>query len=148
MKKRKFMLRVIISVYLILVCSLAVSAEEASLSMVEEDLICRFIDAACGEDAPLATKLGVANVVLNRLDDSNFPQSVTGVIFEGDFECVAEGSLEKAYLKRRSVSAEDALQMALAGCDPTGGAVYFAEKSLSAEELIISFEAGRLVFGK
>ena len=148
MRKRKLLCCVIFSVIWMIVSVVISSANEFELSASEEDIICRFITAACGEEAPLAAKLGVANIVLNRLADSTFPNTVTDVIFLGEFECVENGELEDAYLSPRSVSAEDALMMALSGRDPTNGALFFVEKSLGTEEIAISFEAGRLVFGK
>lgn len=148
MKMRKLLWCIIISAVCAVIFSGVCAAEKTELSAAEEDLICRFADAACGEEAPLAAKLGVVNVVLNRLAGSGFPNTVTEVIFLGEFECVENGELEKAYLTLPTVSAEDALKMALLGRDPTSGAVYFVEKSQSTEKLSISFEAGRLVFGK
>lgn len=148
MKIRKLLWCFIISALWINVFSVVSSADDMELSSAEQDLICRFAIAASGEDAPLAAKLAVANVVLNRLADSNFPNTVTDVIFLGGFECVENGELEKAYLKPRSVSAEDALKLAVSGRDPTSGALYFVRKGRSTEELSICFEAGRLIFGK
>ena len=144
---RKILLCIIISVMCMNALMPVCSAEDISLSEAEKDMICRFTDAAVG-DAPLAAKLGIVNVVLNRLADSDFPDTVTEVIFLGGFECVEDGRFEKAYLSPLSVSAKDALDLALMGRDPTGGAVYFAEKSRNAEKISISFDAGRFVFGK
>ncbi len=126
------------------------AAEESmALNAAEENLICRFADAACGEDAPLAAKLGAVNVILNRLADSNFPDTVTEVIFdEGEFECVEKGLLNKSFSESSAVSADDALRLALMGHDPTGGATLFAEKDDIPGQMDITFEAGRFVFGK
>lgn len=136
------------AVYVVFTSVFGGAAQKIRLTAAEEGLICRFIDAACGEEAPLAAKIGVANVVLRRLADSNFPDTVTEVIFEGEFECVKNGELEKAYSSSSAVSAEDALALAISGQDPTGSAVYFAEKNGGEYEFSITFEAGRFVFGK
>ncbi|MBO5196201.1 MAG: cell wall hydrolase [Clostridia bacterium] len=148
MKTRKRIFVLAITVCAIFTTVFSCAAGEIKFTAAEENLICRFVDAACGEDAPLAAKIGVANVVLKRLADSNFPDTVTAVIFEGEFECVKNGELNKAFSASAAVSAYDALRIALAGHDPTGGAIYFAEKGEGANEISISFEAGRLVFGK
>ena len=124
------------------------AAEKAVLSAAEENLICRFAEAACGEEAPLAAKLGAVNVLLNRLADSSFPDTVAEVIFEGEFECVENGAINGAVSSVNAVSAADALYLALCGHDPTGGAIYFAEKDGNLKGLGITFEAGRFVFGK
>ena len=124
------------------------AAQGEALSAAEENLICRFACAACGEDAPLAAKLGVVNVILNRLADSSFPDTVAEVIFEGEFECVRDGGINEAISKSAAVSAADALFLARSGHDPTGGATYFAEKDSINAGFGITFEAGRFVFGK
>lgn len=127
---------------------MSASAESVQLSAAEENLICRFAEAACGEDAPLAAKLGAVNVILNRLADSSFPDTVAQVIFEGEFECVRNGSVNEAFSDSAAVSAADALYLALSGHDPTGGATFFAEKDDNFSGFSITFEAGRFVFGK
>ncbi len=125
-----------------------VSAEDIPLTEAEENLICRFTMAACGEEAPLAAKIGVVNVILMRLADSSFPNTVTEVIYKGEFECVKNGDLDKAFSSASAVSAENALRVALSGHDPTGGALYFADKSDENNHISVTFEAGRFVFGK
>ncbi len=126
----------------------ASAAETEGLTAAEENLICRFADAACGEEAPLAAKLGCINVVLNRVADSGFPNSIAGVIFEeGAFDCVKQGRMNDAFTVSAAVSARDALGLALLGKDPTGGALYFADKRQGPLPQMISFEAGNFVFG-
>ncbi len=124
------------------------SAKDLSLSAAEENLICRFVAAACGENAPLAVRIGIVNVILKRLADSRFPQTVTEVIYNGNFECVKNGGLEAPFSAESAVSAKNALRAALSGHDPTGGAVYFARKTDGLNDISISFEAGDFVFGK
>jgi len=92
MKTRKLILRAAFAVYLVFASAFGGAAQKIELTAAEENLICRFVDAACGEEAPLAAKIGVANVVLRRLADSSFPDTVTEVIFEGEFECVKNGA--------------------------------------------------------
>ena len=128
--------------------ALPAASQNISLTEAEENLICRFVVAACGEDAPLAAKIGVVNVILMRLADSRFPDNVTEVIFEGEFECVDNGRLDMALSEVSAASAENALRVALSGHDPTGGAIYFAEKSDSKNDWSLTFEAGNFVFGK
>lgn len=146
MKFRKRIVGIVV-MFGIMLAGVSASASQVELSAAEENLICRFAEAACGEDAPLAAKLGVVNVILNRLADSGFPDAVTEVIFEGEFECVRNGSINEAFSDSAAVSAADALYLALSGHDPTGGATYFAEKDDVYTGLSITFEAGRFVFG-
>lgn len=137
----------IVVLFGILISVFTSSAKEVMLTESEENLICRFAVAACGEDAPLAAKLGAVNVILNRLADSRFPQSVAQVIYNGGFECVENGLISQGFSRDDAVSAADALYLALRGHDPTGGAIYFAEKGDSHVDFSISFEVGKFVFG-
>ena len=148
MKITKYLVSLVVLLYGIRVAALPSAAEEAVLSAAEENLICRFACAACGEEAPLAAKLGVVNVILNRLADSRFPDTIAEVIFEGKFKCVEDGTINDAFSESAAVSAADALFLARSGHDPTGGATFFAEKDDDFSRLGITFEAGRFVFGK
>ncbi|MDR1203897.1 MAG: cell wall hydrolase [Peptococcaceae bacterium] len=67
-------------------------------------------------------QVAVGAVVVNRLQNPNFPNSLSGVVFEpGAFDAVWDGQ----YHKEPTVSAVQAAQSALAGWDPTGGALYY-----------------------
>lgn len=75
------------------------------------------------EAEPYLGKVAVAAVILNRVRDSRFPNSLSGVIYQPlAFESVANGQIW-----RRSPSSESvrAAQDAINGWDPTYGAVYF-----------------------
>ena len=123
-------------------------ATDISISEAEENLICRFITAAVGEEAPLVCKTAVADVILNRLADGSFPDSITGVIFDEDaFECVSSGEINKGFSPAAIESARHGLDIALLGKDPTGGAVRFAPKDSQDALSTITFEAGRFIFG-
>ncbi len=148
MKRFKIFLVSVLSVLLIFPLMLTASASEIRLSDSEEELICRFSNAAAGEDAPLASKVGIINVVLNRLAHSEYPDSVTAVIFEeGEFECVRNGRINDSFSHSATVSARDALRLALLGRDPTEGALNFADGRKQTLQGEITFEAGGFLFG-
>src|SRR5690625_4414245 len=93
----------------------------ASPSTSERDLMAQLIRAE-GEAEPYSGKVAIADVVLNRVDSTSFPDTIAEVIYQPrQFEPVDNGRL---YLPAR---AEDyrALDDALTGWDPSGGAVYF-----------------------
>lgn len=68
-------------------------------------------------------QVAVAAVILNRVGDSRFPNSLSGVIYQPlAFESVANGEI---YRRPPSASSRRAARAALNGWDPTGGAVFF-----------------------
>ena len=89
----------------------------------------RIIEAeAGGEDAD--GKLLVANVVLNRVKDESFPNTITEVVFQKSngvtqFSPVANGRYEAVTVSQES---KDAAQRALRGEDLSDGALYFAAR--------------------
>lgn len=84
-------------------------------------LLARLISAeARGE--PYIGQVAVGAVVLNRIDHPSFPNSLSGVIYQsGAFSCLYDGQFDQPI----SDSAYRAAREALAGADPTGGAIYY-----------------------
>lgn len=71
---------------------------------------------------PYEGQVAVAAVILNRVKDSRFPNTVSGVIFEPlAFTAVADGQI---WLEPNETS-KRAVQDAINGWDPTGGLVYY-----------------------
>ncbi len=71
---------------------------------------------------PFDGQVAVAAVILNRVKDPNFPNSVYGVIFQpGAFTAVADGQI---YLTPND-SARRAVEQAINGMDPTNGCIYY-----------------------
>lgn len=71
---------------------------------------------------PYEGQVAVAAVILNRVKDPNFPNSVSGVIFQpGAFTAVADGQI---WLTPNE-NAKRAVQDALNGMDPTNGCTYY-----------------------
>lgn len=78
---------------------------------------------------PYQGKVAVGAVVLNRVDDGRFPNSVTGVIFQPkQFQPVTNGAYQSA---RPSNADYQAAREALNGADPTGGATFFYAPSIA-----------------
>lgn len=112
----------------------------------EKTLLCRFVSEEC-RDQPYACRVAAAAVVLNRIKQAGFPNTVEKVIFTNcGFACV------KNYTIGSNISKEDidlsmqAVRQAINGEDPTGGALYFAKEG-EASITSISFRAGDMVFG-
>ncbi len=67
-------------------------------------------------------KVAVAAVVLNRVKNSNFPNTISGVIYQkGAFTCVSDGQINLGTNDECTRAAQDALN----GWDPSGGALYY-----------------------
>jgi N-acetylmuramoyl-L-alanine amidase len=85
------------------------------------NLLARIISAeARGE--PYIGQVAVGAVIMNRLGHPSFPDTLSGVIYQsGEFSAVWNGQFEQPIAQTAFAAARDAL----AGWDPTGGAVYF-----------------------
>lgn len=84
-------------------------------------LLARLISAeARGE--PYAGQVAVGAVVLNRVEHPSFPNSISGVIYQsGAFTCMTDGQWNQPVADSAYRAARDAL----AGSDPSGGAIYY-----------------------
>ncbi len=97
------------------------SSPGLAVSPAEMDLLARLVTAeAAGE--PYAGQVAVAAVVLNRVRSPLFPDTIAGVIYEPwQFEPVLNGWIWNP----PTATAWQAVRDALAGWDPSGGALYF-----------------------
>lgn len=87
------------------------------------DLLARLINGeARGE--PYKGQVAVGAVVMNRVKSSEFPDTISGVIYQkGQFSCVTDGQFDKAIDENSTVY--KAAREALNGADPTNGCVFF-----------------------
>ena len=87
----------------------------------DEALLARLISAeARGE--PYTGQVAVGAVVLNRVEHPSFPNTISEVIYQsGAFSCLYDGQWDEPIAD----SAYKAAREALAGADPTGGAIYY-----------------------
>lgn len=71
---------------------------------------------------PYTGQVAVAAVVLNRVKNANYPNTIAGVIYEPyAFTCVADGQINLA----PDATAKKAAQDAMNGWDPTYGCLYY-----------------------
>lgn len=86
---------------------------------------------------PYEGQVAVGAVILNRVKDSRFPNTISGVIYQsGAFTAVADGQINKAIDKNSTVY--KAAQDALNGWDPTGGCVYYFNPNTATNKWIWS----------
>lgn len=80
-------------------------------------------------------KVAVAAVVLNRVKNSSFPNTISGVIYQkGAFTCVSDGQINLGTNDECTRAAQDALN----GWDPSGGALYYFNPSTATSAWIWS----------
>lgn len=99
-------------------------------------LIARAINGeARGE--PYEGQVAIGAVILNRVKDSRFPNTVAGVIYQaGAFTAVSDGQINMAIAEGSTVmkAARDAMN----GWDPTDGAVYYFNPDTATNKWIWS----------
>lgn len=107
------------------------------ISDKDYEVLLRIVEAeAGGEDE--TGKLLVANVVLNRVESSKFPDTVEEVVFQKEGDCyqfspVGNGRYETICISEETYSA---VERALMGEDLSEGALYFvSEKYADPEKL-------------
>ena len=84
-------------------------------------LLSRAIHAEA-EGEPYIGKVAVGAVLLNRVNHSEFPNTLSGVIYQGGaLESVSNGRMTTASGQESVKAAQDALN----GWDPTYGSLYF-----------------------
>lgn len=119
------------------------SRQALYLTDQEKDILYRIVEAeAGGED--YKGKILVANVILNRVVDSNFPDSVEGVVFQKSasgtyqFSPIADGRYDEVTISKETI---EAVNKAIKGIDPTQGSLYFMNPDIAQEKNVIWFNA-------
>lgn len=98
----------------------------------------------CGEarGEPYEGKVAVAAVILNRTLDNRFPDSVAGVVYQTHaFESVSNGEI----YKNTTEECFKAARAALAGWDPSNGAIYFFAPAKTSNSFIWSRQQVRTI---
>ncbi len=108
----------------------------SSGSSSDIQLLARAINGeARGE--PYEGQVAIGAVILNRVKDSRFPNTIAGVIYQsGAFTAVADGQINQAMEDEATVmkAARDAMN----GWDPTCGAVYYFNPATATNKWIWS----------
>ena len=100
------------------------------------DLLARLINGeARGE--PYKGQVAVGAVVMNRVKSSEFPDTISGVIYQkGQFSCVTDGQFNKAIDEDSTVY--KAAREAINGSDPTNGCLFFYNPKTSKSKWVFS----------
>ena len=110
------------------------SNSSSSTNSSDLNLLSRLVyGEARGE--PYTGQVAVAAVVLNRVKNSSFPNTISGVIYQkGAFDVVSDGQINLTPNDTAKKAAQDALN----GWDPTNGAIYYFNPSTATNKWIWS----------
>lgn len=97
-------------------------------------LLSRLINGeARGE--PYEGQVAVGAVIMNRMRDPRFPNTIAGVIYQpGAFTAIVDGQINAALEPNSTRAAKDALN----GWDPSGGAIYYFNAATATSSWIWS----------
>ena len=96
-------------------------ASTVSRSSGDIDLLARVIQAEAGAE-PYLGKVAVGGVIMNRIQNSKFPNTMAGVVYQPHaFESVSNGTIYNPVSSDSHKAARDSM----GGWDPSGGALYF-----------------------
>ncbi|MCL4514317.1 MAG: cell wall hydrolase [Firmicutes bacterium] len=109
----------------------ALSPSRVAYSAQDRELLARLIHSEAGGE-PFLGQVAVGAVVLNRVKSSEYPDSISRVIYQNtynpntgvsypQFQVVADGRI----YENPTATSYQAADLALAGQDPTGGALGF-----------------------
>ena len=110
------------------------SSGSSSSNSSDVNLLARAIyGEARGE--PYVGQVAVAAVILNRVKSSQFPNTISGVIYQsGAFDAVSDGQINLTPDSTAKKAAQDALN----GWDPTYGAIYYFNPNTATNKWIWS----------
>lgn len=113
----------------------------------ERELLARVIYGE-GRGEPFEGQVAIGAVVLNRVESEDFPDSISGVVYQtGAFDAVRDGQIWLEPDETSYAAADEAI----AGKDPTGGALYYWNPATATSRWIwsipITYSVGRHVFG-
>ncbi|MCR4780663.1 MAG: cell wall hydrolase [Ruminiclostridium sp.] len=97
-------------------------------------LLARMISAE-GRGEPYVGQVAIGAVICNRIEHPSFPDTLAGVIYQnGAFSALSDGQFNEPVADSALSAARDAL----AGWDPTGGAVYYYNPRKTSNRFIYS----------
>ena len=91
---------------------------------------------------PYEGQVAVGAVILNRVNNADFPNTIAGVIYQsGAFDSVYDGQINMQPTTTAVKAARDALN----GWDPSGGAIYFFNPATSTSKWIWSRQVIKVI---
>lgn len=110
------------------------TASKAATGSQNTTLLSRAINGeARGE--PYIGQVAVGGVIMNRVRDPRFPNTIAGVIYQtGAFTAISDGQIHAELVETSTKAANDALN----GWDPSGGAIYYYNPAKTTNKWIWS----------
>lgn len=128
---------------------ISVPKAKAAEALTEEEKIqiCKAVHSQC-ENEPFLTKIALTAVIINRLNSTDYPNTVGEIINETDFPNFSEESIQ-ALTKEDLYEELLALDAVLSdGVDPTCGACVFMNgKNLQPWKINTTFQIKDFLFG-
>lgn len=125
----------------ILTANVMTRERKIAVTQSEYDNLLRIVEAeAGGEDK--TGKMLVANVVLNRVENAQFPDTINEVIFQSDngitqFSPISDGRFYSVKVSKETI---EAVNQVLQGEDNSQGALYFVARKSANEEYMRWFD--------
>ena len=115
--------------------------EARELSEDEMEILLRIVEAEAGCEDEMG-KLLIANVVLNRKNNENFPNTISEVVFQKEngvtqFSPVSNGRFDSVVISEET---KRAVNRALDGEDYSEGALYFAARKFADRDKMKWFD--------
>ncbi len=118
-------------------CTIEYAGTEIRVAERDFKILCRIVEAEASIEDTLGKQL-VANVVLNRVVSNRFPNSIEGVVFDGDaFTSTLNGRYSSVEVEQSTI---DAVLDVLNGADESQGAVYFLNKKTARSKYVKMFD--------
>lgn len=131
---------IVISIFLIIFLINILEAENISYAASSGTSDIQLMARATNGEArgePYEGQVAVGAVILNRVKDSKFPNSISGVIYQpGAFTAVSDGQINQPIKEESTVY--KAAQDAKNGWDPTGGCIYYFNPQTATNKWIWS----------
>lgn len=103
----------------------AAAVETVSAGSGDLAMLAALIECEAGGES-YTGKVAVGAVVLNRVRSGSFPDSISGVIYQGgQFSPVSSGKFQRVLARGARSDCYEAASAALAGENPVGGSLYF-----------------------
>lgn len=117
------------------------SASPAIMSDEDYDTLLKIVEAEAGTE-DLKGKILVANVIMNRVEHEEFPDSITDVVYEyrcgvPQFSPVYDGRIYRVTVSEET---KEAVKQAIEGVDYSEGALFFVYKSAADKDNVEWFE--------
>ncbi len=118
-------------------------APEANASQSEKALLAKLVEAEA-KDETYTGKVAVAEVVLNRVESNNFPDTISNVVYqEGQFSPVSNGAINQPATQ----ASKDAVAEALNGTSLVNGATFFWNPAIASNRWLESKQTVKVIGG-